>query len=282
MKALLISRKVQVMRFYAAKSHASFTIELFVLLMLLGPSSAAAQSSADIDSLKNQIDTLQKGQNEIRKELDTIRALLTPPERPVPANIDLTVDDVPFRGAATAKVALIEYFDYQCSFCAEFFNDTMPEVVTDYILKNKVKYIVRDFPLEHAHPNALRAAEAARCANDQEKFWPMHDALMGNADSLDRPKLSVYARDVGLELASFDKCVDSRKYASKIKDMIGDGKKLGVEGTPTFFLGVADASGQKIESVQRFDGAIPFPKLKEAIDRLLAEQAQPTGSATSH
>jgi protein-disulfide isomerase len=193
--------------------------------------------------------------------------------------LELSNDDVPFRGEKTAKVTLVEYFDYQCPFCAGFFNDTMPRVLSDYILNGKVRYIVRDFPLEAAHPNAMRAAEAAHCASDQRKFWPMHDALMGNSDALDRPKLTTYAQDVQLDVAAFDKCVDSGKYASKIKDSMTAGEKLGVEGTPTFFLGVADASGQKIESVQRLEGAIPYSRLKDTIDKLLAGDKPATTSA---
>jgi protein-disulfide isomerase len=231
---------------------------------------ARAQGTADITSLQKQVDTLQQGQKEMQKELEEIRKLLMPPERPMPESVGLNAGDTPFRGYKKAKIVLLEYFDYQCPFCATFFNHTMPQVLSDYVLKGKVKYVVRDFPLEAVHPNALRAAEAAHCANDQGKFWPMHDAVMGNSGALDRPKLRVYARDVQLDVSAFDKCVDSGKYASKINDSVTVGTTLGVEGTPTFFLGVVDASGQKIESVQRFDGVIPYSKLKDAIDRLLA------------
>jgi protein-disulfide isomerase len=253
-----------------------------VLLLLIAPFATAAQSADDVAALKKQIDALQEGQKEIQKELEAIRALLAPPERPVPASLDVTANDTPFRGEKAAKVTLVEYFDYQCPFCAGFEDETMPLVLTDYIMKGKVRYIVRDFPLETAHPNALQAAEAARCANDQGKFWPMHDALMGNSDALDRPKLSLYAQDVGLDVPSFDKCVDSGKYASIVKDSMTGGTKVGVEGTPTFFLGVADPSGQKIVSLKRLEGNIPYSQLKDAIDKLLAEQQPPTAPVASH
>jgi protein-disulfide isomerase len=251
-------------------------------LLLLCPRVATAQSTDDITSLKRQIGVLQEGQKEIQKELEAIRKLLTPPERPVPASLDLAGDGNPFRGEKSARVMLVEYFDYQCPFCVTFADETMPQVLTEYILKGKLKYIVRDFPLEATHPHALQAAEAANCANDQGKFWAMHDALMGNSDALDRPKLSLYAQDVGLDVASFDKCVDSGKYVSRIKETRAAGIKIGVDGTPTFFLGVTDASGQKIESLQRLEGAIPFPKLKDAIDNLLTGQKPQTTPAASH
>jgi protein-disulfide isomerase len=243
-----------------------------VALIAGSPILRAAQDSDGIASLRKQMDELQKGQAQIQQELEDIRRLLTPPERPTPTSVDLGFDDAPFRGDMTAKVAVIEYFDYECPFCAGFFNDTMPQILSEYVLKGKVKYIVRDFPLEEAHPRALQAAEAAHCANEQGRFWRMYDALMGNSDALDRPKLSVYAQDVGLDLPSFDKCVDSGKYAPKIREDIAGGKKLGIEGTPTFFLGVTDTSGQKIESVKRFDGAVPYSQLKDTIDKLLAAE----------
>jgi protein-disulfide isomerase len=243
-----------------------------VFCLLTSPRPAIAQSTDDLDSLKKKVDAIQESQKEIKKELEAIRALLTLAGRPVPASLELAAEDSPFRGEKSATVALVEYFDYQCPFCTVFFEETMPQVLTDYILKGKLKFIVRDFPLEEAHPRALQAAEAAHCANEQGKFWPMHDTLMGNSDALERPKLSFYAQDIGLDVSSFDKCVDSGTYASKIKKTMAGGEKIGVLGTPTFFLGMSDATGQKIESLQRLEGAIPFPELKKEIDKLLAEQ----------
>lgn len=261
-------------------------IRIFACLIgLLGfalPIVTPAQNVEDAASLKKQIDALEEGQKKMQEELEDILKLLTPPEKPVPTSLDLAADDTPFRGEKTAKVTLVEYFDYQCPFCARYFDETEPQVLANYILKGNLKFIVRDFPLTELHRHALQAAEAARCANDQGKFWPMHDALMGNSDALDRAKLSLYAQDVGLDLASFDKCVDSDEYAGKIKESMINGEKLGVDGTPTFFLGVTDASGQRIMFLQRMEGAIPYPKLKEAIDKLLAEQKTPTGTPASH
>lgn len=142
--AVLISGWCQTMVFCAAR--ASFIIRSVAFLVFLKSSSVAAQNSGDLASLKKQINELQTGQKEIQKQLEDIRKLLTPPERPVPASLDLSVSDAPFRGNEAAKVTLVEYFDYQCPFCAAFFNDTMPQVLSDYILKSKVRYVVRDFP----------------------------------------------------------------------------------------------------------------------------------------
>jgi protein-disulfide isomerase len=120
----------------------------------------------------------------------------------------------------------------------------MPQVLTGYGLEGKVKFVVRDFSLEEGPTHALQGAKAADCANDQGKFWRVHDALIGNSDALDLPKLTLYAQDVGLDMACFDKCVDSGKYVSKIGATMVGGRKLAVDGTLPFLSGVTDATGQ--------------------------------------
>ncbi len=227
--------------------------------------------STDASSLEKRIDALEDDQKEIQKQLHAIQALLGARQNQAPPILALGTQEVPDRGSTTAKLALVEYFDYECPYCATFFDETMPQLSAEYIITGKVKYVVRDYPLEANHPFALRAAVATHCANDQGKFWPMHDELMGNSDALDRKSLSVYAKDVGLDVASFDKCVDSEKHAAEIKASEQEGSKLGVEGTPTFFLGVLGPDGKSLTSVQRFDGAVEYAKLKTAIDRLLAQ-----------
>jgi protein-disulfide isomerase len=231
-----------------------------------------SQTADELTSLQKRVDALEKGQKEILKQLEAIRAQLAARQREPSSRLELSAQDMPSRGNPQANVILLEYFDYECPYCAGFFDETMPQLSTEYVGTGKLKFVARDFPLEANHPFALRASEAAHCANEQGKFWPMHDELMGNSDALDRKSLSAYAKDVGLDVASFDKCVDSEKYASDIKASEQEGSKLGVDGTPTFFLGVVGSDGKTLESVQRFDGAVEYSKLKNAIDRLLAQQ----------
>ena len=100
----------------------------------------------------------------------------------------------------------------------------------------------------------------------------MYDELLGNSDALDRKSLSVYAADLGLDIAIFNKCVDSGKHIAEIKSSEEEGVKLGVNGTPTFFLGIVGPDGKTLRSVERFDGAVEYSRLKKAIDRLLDEQ----------
>ena len=231
-----------------------------------------AQNDDELATLKKRVDALEDGQKELLKQLGVMRSEITGRQsQPSPSPV-LSAQDMPSRGNPQAHVILLEYFDYECPYCAGFFDETMPQLSTEYVATGKLKFVARDFPLEANHPFALTASEAAHCANEQGKFWPMHDELMANSGALDRESLSVYAKDVGLDLASFDKCVDSEKYVPEIKAKEHEGSKLGVQGTPTFFLGVVASDGKTIKSPQRFDGNVPYGQLKDAIDHLLALQ----------
>lgn len=250
-----------------------FLIALVVVVQaLFFPRAGLTQKNEDVETLKKQIHDLQDGQKEIRKDLEAIRTLLANHQNPVPSDVKLSLEGARFRGEQATKVTLVEFFDYQCAFCKMHFDRTMPALTSQYIRTGKLRYVVRDFPLEPIHPQAFKAAEAARCAGDQEKFWQMHDQLMTNPQALDRTNLSLDADNFGLDIAAFDRCLDSGKYATKIQQDMADGLKAGVVGTPTFFLGVTDQDAKTFKAAQRFDGAVPFTQLKQAIDRLLAEQ----------
>lgn len=232
------------------------TLLLFAAFPLFG----TAQTTNGVSSLKNRVDALEKGQKEILKRLDAIQAQLSVGDKESPSSLILVVGDMPWRGSASAPVTLVEYFDYECPFCARYFDETMPQIEKDYVATGKLKYVARDFPLETIHPFALLASESARCANEQGKFWPMYNELMGNSDALDRRSISLYVHDIGLDASSFDKCLDSGKYAAEIRQDESNAAKIGVQGTPTFFLGIADQHGKTISHVERFDGAVDQPK----------------------
>jgi len=243
-----------------------------VVLSLFVPVHCSAQRSGDLTDLRKRVETLEGEQKDILKRLETIQGLLAARSDPIPSRLELGPADMPSFGEKTAKVTLVEYFDYQCPFCARFFENTMPQLRTNYIATGKLRYLARDFPLEEAHPFALLASESARCANEQGKFWPMYYELLGNSDALDRKSISIYVHDVGLDDPAFDKCLDSGRYAAEIRAGESDAAKIGVQGTPTFFLGVADHDGKAISHVERFDGAVDYATLKKAIDHLLTEQ----------
>ena len=132
-----------------------------------------------------------------------------------------------------------------------------------------MKYVLRDLPLEAIHPLAMKAAEATHCAGDQGKYWEMHNRLFTNQRELSRPDLTKHAQALGLNVATFDQCLDSGKSTARIRKDIADAEKLQANGTPTFFIGLTDANGNQIKGT-RLVGALPYASFKDAIDRLLA------------
>jgi protein-disulfide isomerase len=132
--------------------------------------------------------------------------------------------------------------------------------------------VIRDFPLESIHPQAFRAAEASYCANEQDKYWEMHDRLFANQKELGVKDLPRHAKALGMDATQFQQCLESGKYAARIRKDLAEGQTGGVIGTPGFFLGVTDPTGTDIIAPRLISGAQPYDAFKRAIDSLLAEQ----------
>ncbi len=140
----------------------------------------------------------------------------------------------PYRGPADAPVTIVEFTDYQCPFCTRHYQQTYPLLLEEY--GDRVKYIVRNFPIVQNHPHAMKAAEAAECAFDQGKFWDYHDRLFENNTALNSKNLRRYAEDVGLDTLRFNECLGSGRKSQIVARDLEDGSRNGVRGTPTFFI----------------------------------------------
>jgi len=184
------------------------------------------------------------------------------PQAPAPSNNPPSVDDDPFIGEEDAPVTVIEFTDYQCPFCGRHFTQTFGQIKSTYIDTGKVKYVTRDYPLSF-HPFAQKAAEATECAEDQGKFWEMHDKLFANQTALDIPSLKTYAGSLGLNQATFDSCLDGGTHAAEVQKDLADGQAAGISGTPGFWVIGKDGKGEIIS------GAVPFANFQTAIDRRL-------------
>jgi len=183
------------------------------------------------------------------KARNGVKVLLRPPRVEVAA-------DGPSRGPDKAKVTIVEFSDFQCPYCSRG-RQVIDEVVKRY--GNKVRVVFRDFPLDF-HDKAQKAAEAGHCANDQGKFWEMHDWMFDNQDKLDPEALKAEARRLGLDGNKFDQCLSSGQHAEEVKRHMREGQKAGVSGTPAFFINGVLLSG-----------AQPIDKFKAEIDRALEE-----------
>lgn len=153
----------------------------------------------------------------------------------------------PTYGPDNARLTIVMFEDFECPYCAQL-SPIIRKMMDKY--GSQVQFVYRDFPLSTIHPNANLAAEAAQCANDQDRFWDYHDILFENQAKLSSADISRYAAAVGLNMSEFDNCLNSGKYSSEVVADYRDGVSLGVTGTPTLFF-----NGNKLEGVLTEEGA---------------------------
>jgi protein-disulfide isomerase len=174
-------------------------------------------------------------------------------ERP---RVDVSADDDPFEGPADAPITIIEFSEFQCPYCKRTLA-TLDKLKETY--KGKIKHVFRDFPLSF-HKDAPKAAEAAHCAGEQDKYWEYNRKLFDNQRALKVDNLRTYAKEMSLDMSKFNTCLDSGKYASEIQKDMADGQRAGITGTPGYFI-----NGILLK------GAQPFEKFAEIIEEELAK-----------
>ncbi|MBU1104686.1 thioredoxin domain-containing protein [Patescibacteria group bacterium] len=179
-----------------------------------------------------------------------------PPEVPAIAQFDITKNDH-IRGNFDSPITLVEFSCFECPFSARH-NPTLIKILDDY--KGKVRLVYKHFPLGF-HPNAQKAAEASECADEQGKFWEYHDKLFENFQlGYSIENFKQWAKDLGLNSGKFNDCLDSGKFAQKVRDDFQEGSAKGVNGTPATFI-----NGQLVS------GALPYESFKQIIDNLLSQ-----------
>jgi protein-disulfide isomerase len=146
---------------------------------------------------------------------------------------------------------------------------TLPQIERDYVETGKLKYVVRDFPIESIHPDSFKKHEAARCAGEQGEFWKMRTLLLGSQKSAGSNDLSNDAKTLGLNVANFQKCLEAGQNAPAIRTDLADGGDAGVTGSPTFFLGTTVQNGAKMQVLRIIRGAQPYQVFKDAIEAAL-------------
>jgi protein-disulfide isomerase len=172
-----------------------------------------------------------------------------------PARIDVATEGRPSRGAADAPVTIVAFSDFQCPYCATLFS-TLKEIEKNY--KDQVRIVYLQFPLSQIHPYAEKAAEASLCANEQNQYWQMHDAMFADQAKLGVDQLRQKAEKLSLDMAAFDACLDSSKYASAIRADIAEGVKAGVKGTPAFFV-----------NGRFYSGSLPYDEIRKVVEEEL-------------
>jgi len=223
---------------------------LSVAVLALGLSACVSRS--DVEELK-------KNQQNILAKLDAMGKMPSAqpqrPQGPDPAKVYAApVADSPAKGPKDAWVTIIEWSDFQCPFCSRVV-DTLAQIEKTY--GNDVRIVFKTNPLPF-HNRAMQAANSAKCANDQGKFWPMHDLLFKNQQKLEDADLEQYAKDAGVNVSRWKQCYADKKFENVIKDEQNVGMTLGARGTPAFFV-----NGRFLS------GAQPFPAFQALIDEEL-------------
>jgi protein-disulfide isomerase len=248
-------------------------VALILALALFGFFTSSAQQGPKLsDDAKDPGITRQQA-DEILNELKAIRHLLEQQSRPlmpsqmpvVPQTGKLRLEGGYSLGSSDASVTIVEFTDYQCPYCRKFESTTFAGIRKKYVDTGKIRFVVRDFPLVDNHPDAMKAAEAAHCAGDQGKFWPMRDALFGDPGKLGQSGLVDDAEALKLDMAAFRSCLESGKHKLEIQNDMQAASSLQINGTPSFLIG--KTKGEEVSGAITV-GMVPLSvfeaKLKEA------------------
>ncbi len=170
----------------------------------------------------------------------------------------------PIIGNPLASITILEWGDYQCTYCYKFHQSTLNTIKQDFIETGKVKLVFKDFPLNGA--DSVLAAEASHCAQDQGKYWQYHDELYKNwagerTGWVTRESLEKFATTVNLDLDKFNKCLDDHKYLESINQMYEFGKEIGIDATPSFLV-------FNNEKIIKITGNQPLEVFLKSIDEL--------------
>jgi protein-disulfide isomerase len=168
----------------------------------------------------------------------------------------------PMLGATDAPVTMVEFTDFQCPYCRQFHSQIFPELKKRFIDTGKMRFTQHDLPLEF-HGNAVRAAEAVRCAGDQNRYWEMRDTVAANPDRLDRGGLAELARRSSLNPGQFAACLDSHKYEAAVRKEAERALQSRIRGTPSFILGRTTPEGVEGILIPGAFSADDFAKLIE-------------------
>lgn len=183
----------------------------------------------------------------------------------------LDVAGAPARGSDTAVLTVVEFSDYECPFCIKYTREILPELDAAYVATGRVRYVFRDFPIDQLHPEAIRAHEAARCADEQGRFWDLHYRLFTAPGTHTDEDLAARATEAGVNLPEWRACLASGRTRPTIEASIAAAEGLGASGTPTFFIGLRDPATDRVRVIRGISGAQPFEVFQQTLDAILAQ-----------
>jgi len=204
-------------------------------------------------TLWNKVKTLQQKETGTKEKEEIPQQQQQEPEKPqvlgAEDQAEILKNPAASKGPEDAKVTIVEFSEYQCPFCKRYVDQAYVEIMKNY--GEQIRYVFRDFPLQF-HQHAQITAEAARCAGDQDQYWPYHDKLFSDQDKWlsqeDAKEVLVgFSGELGLDQGAFKECLTSGKFTQAVKDDLALGQKVGVQGTPSFFV-----NGQMLVGAQPY------------------------------
>ena len=251
------------------------TCLLAVAMTGLFGTALAAEPAGNVEAspaiTQDTADAILKELKEIRRVLEKIEKQGGPgrakrPSRPTTASV--SIKDKQTLGDAKAPVTVVEFTDYQCPFCLRFTRNTFPHLKKKYIDTGKVRWVGLNLPLAF-HKDARKAAQAAHCAGEQEKFWEMRQVLFANPQKLGVEHLPAHAESLSLDMEAFNECLASDRHLAQIDQEAKDANAVRLTGTPSFIVG---KSGSDKITGQVIIGAQPLNVFDAAIDKALGEK----------
>ena len=198
------------------------------------------------------------GRNAVPQQVAAAPAETANPDAdPTYTRYDIPTEGFPSLGPEDAPITLVEFSDYQCPYCKRWHDEVYQQLLAAY--PGQIRFVYRQFPLTSIHPDAMSAAIASMCAEDQDSFWQFHDKLFSDEYGLGRDAFTKYAADLGLNTSAFETCLDSGKFDDFIQQDMNFSLNLGIRSTPTFFV-----NGLAVV------GAQPLDVFKKVIDKELA------------
>ena len=217
-----------------------------------------------------QISELRKEQGELRKIVDALRdevAALRHANAGATRSLDLRKTIHASMGQAEAGVVVIEFSDFECPYCRQYQQKTLPGLIKKYVDSGSIQYVFMNFPLEfYAH--AQSAAVAGVCAHQQDNFWRMHDLLFGNQAALNEATPMRLASELELDIPAFTACLHDPKMAVLIHDQVDLAEALGVQGTPAFLVG--RVNNGVFTDLRKMSGAQRLANFERVLDALIA------------
>ncbi len=248
----------------------------FLAIGLLSVAKSYAAEDWITEEVLKQLTEIRQELKGMRAELNSLKAIVTSADngkRGGASNVvQVKLGDKPYLGSTGAKIAIVEFSDYQCPYCTRHVKNTLPKLTENYIDTGKIQYFVSDFPLDF-HSQARPAAIAARCAGDQNEkaYWDMHHAFFNGKQTFSNDSYISLAADMELDLADFKQCLSAPKMGELVDESIQYGQSIGVRGTPAFFIG--NIEGGDIINPIFVSGAQSYLTFSRHLEKLLADVA---------